>query len=273
MKGWGLILQKLQCWGCYTDRYKHCSPGRFAPGGMRRRAWLVPVASRRENQPMEPAPSGRLIGALGVWEHASNGDRMNTYIALFRGINVGGKNSLPMKELVALFGDIGAKNVRTYVQCGNVVFQSAERNTSEISKQLAAGIKKHHGFEPHVLILELEAMDRAIAENPFPEAEADPSSLHLGFLASTPKKPDLEKLNSFRKESERFHLSDRVFYLHAPEGVGRSKLAASSERLLGVPMTDRNWRTVCARSGSLLERKWRRPTLRSSGTAQKRAAP
>jgi len=170
---------------------------------------------------------------------------MNTYIALFRGINVGGKNSLPMKELVALLEDIGAKNVRTYIQSGNVVFQSIEKSPSQLSKQLAAEIKKRLGFEPHVLLLGLEAINKAMAENPFSEAEADPSSLHLGFLASTPKNPDLKKLNSLKKASERFHLGDNVFYLHAPEGVGRSKLAASSERLLGVPMTDRNWRTVC----------------------------
>ena len=170
---------------------------------------------------------------------------MNTYIALFRGINVGGNNSLPMKELVVLLEDIGAKKVRTYIQSGNAVFQSAEKNSSQLSKQLTAEIEKRHGFEPHVLLLSLKAINTAVAKNPFPEAEDDPSSLHLGFLASMPKNPDLEKLNSLKKASERFHLGDNVFYLHAPEGVGRSKLAANSEKLLGVPMTDRNWRTVC----------------------------
>jgi uncharacterized protein (DUF1697 family) len=84
-----------------------------------------------------------------------------------------------------------------------------------------------------------------MANNPFPEAEAEPSTLHLGFLASTPKSPDLKKLASIKTETERFQLIEDVFYLHAPEGVGRSKLAASSEKLLGVSMTDRNWRTVC----------------------------
>ncbi len=169
---------------------------------------------------------------------------MNTYIALFRGINVGGNNLLPMKELVVLLENIGAKTVRTYIQSGNAVFQCAEKNSSLISKQLAADINKCHGFEPHVLLLSLAAIDMAIAKNPFPAAEADPSNLHLGFLAATPKNPDLEKLNSLKKASERFRLINNVFYLHAPEGVGRSKLAASTEKLLGVPMTDRNWRTV-----------------------------
>jgi uncharacterized protein (DUF1697 family) len=182
---------------------------------------------------------------LGVTGGATSiGDQMNTYIALFRGINVGGKNSLSMKELVGLLEDIGARKIKTYIQSGNAVFQSAEKNFTQLSKKLTAEIKKRHGFEPHVLILGLDAIERAMEENPFPEAEADPGSLHLGFLISTPKNPDLKKLDSLRKESERFHLSDRVFYLHAPEGVGRSKLAASTEKLLGVPMTDRNWKTV-----------------------------
>ncbi|WP_260295899.1 DUF1697 domain-containing protein [Sedimenticola hydrogenitrophicus] len=170
---------------------------------------------------------------------------MRTWVALLRGINVGGKNSLPMKELVAMLESIGARSVKTYVQSGNAVFQSTEKDCSRLSKKLTAEIEKRRGFEPHVLILGLDAIESAIAKNPFPEAETDPSSLHLGFLASPPKSPEMEKLNELKKESERFHLIGCVFYLHAPEGVGRSKLAASSEKLLGVPMTDRNWRTVC----------------------------
>lgn len=170
---------------------------------------------------------------------------MNLYFALFRGINVGGNGSLPMKELCAALEKIGARKVRTYIQSGNAVFESTEKDVARLSKQLSAEIMRRRGFEPYVHILTLEALSKAIAENPFPEAVSDPSSLHLGFLASPPKNPDLEKLSSLRKESERFQLTESVFYLHAPEGVGRSKLAASSEKLLGVPMTDRNWRTVC----------------------------
>jgi uncharacterized protein (DUF1697 family) len=170
---------------------------------------------------------------------------MNTYVAFFRGINVGGNNSLPMKELIAILEDTGARNIKTYIQSGNAVFQSTEKDPSQLANQLAVEIKRRHGFEPYILILDLEAIKRAIAENPFPEAEAEPSSLHLGFLASRPSSPNLVKLSSLKKESEQFHLSDQVFYLHAPEGVGRSKLASSSEKLLGVPMTVRNWRTVC----------------------------
>ena len=88
-------------------------------------------------------------------------------------------------------------------------------------------------------------LEKVIQQNPFPaEAEADPRALHAGFLAAAPEHPDLKTLESLKTDSERFRLIGKVFYLHAPDGVGRSKLAAKSERLLGVPMTDRNWRTV-----------------------------
>jgi uncharacterized protein (DUF1697 family) len=170
---------------------------------------------------------------------------MKTYIALFRGINVGGKNLLPMNELVVLLEDIGARKIKTYIQSGNAIFQSEENNILQLSERLTNEIMRRHGSKPCVLILGLDEIEKVMLGNPFPEAETKPGSLHLGFLAFTPKSPDLKKLEGLKKESERFHLTKRVFYLHAPEGVGRSKLAATAEKVLGVPMTDRNWRTMC----------------------------
>jgi len=170
---------------------------------------------------------------------------MKTYIALLRGINVGGKNALPMSELVGVLEKLGARNVKTYIQSGNVVFASPEKDVSRLSSNIPLEIKKRRGFEPHVLVLELGDIETAIRKNPFPEATNDPQTLHAGFLASAPEKPDLKRLESLKSNGERFHLIDKVFYLHAPEGIGRSKLAANAERLLGVPMTDRNWKTVC----------------------------
>ncbi len=170
---------------------------------------------------------------------------MYTYIALFRGINVGGKNSLPMKELASIFEILGASNVKTYIQSGNVLFQSASEDISSFSKRLGIEIRKRRGFEPHILVIGLSKVETVLTDNPFPEAESEPSSLHVGFLSFAPKNPNLKKLESLKKDSEQFCLIGSIFYLHAPEGVGRSKLAASSEKLLGVPKTDRNWNTVC----------------------------
>jgi uncharacterized protein (DUF1697 family) len=170
---------------------------------------------------------------------------MKVYVALFRGINVGGKNALPMKELVSILEDLGGRNVRTYIQSGNAAFVSPEKDTLRLSNKIRREIKKRCGFEPHVLLLEVDDIERAIRKNPFPEAVTDPKVLHAGFLASVPEKPNLKALESLKSDSERYQLIDKVFYLHAPEGIGRSKLAAKVEKLLGVPMTDRNWRTVC----------------------------
>ena len=169
---------------------------------------------------------------------------MKTYVALFRGINVGGKNTLPMKELVAILEGVGAQKVKTYIQSGNAVFVCKDKEPSKLSRQIRAEIKKRCGFDPHVLLLGLGEFEESIRQNPFPEAESDPATLHAGFLAASPERPDVKTLESLKSESERFRLIGRVFYLHAPEGIGRSKLAAKAEKMLGVPMTDRNWRTV-----------------------------
>ena len=168
---------------------------------------------------------------------------MKTYIALFRGINVGGKNTLKMKDLISLMEALGAYNVQTYIQSGNAVFQSLKERT-QLSEQISLSIQKQFGFAPLILVLDQAEFEKAISENPFPEGESNPSSLHLGFLARPPVHPNLAELDRLKSESEQYHLADRVFYLYAPDGIGRSKLAAKSEKLLGVPMTDRNWNTV-----------------------------
>jgi len=170
---------------------------------------------------------------------------MKTYIALLRGINVGGKNKLPMKDLVSTLEAVGCRNVATYIQSGNAVFLNEEQNAVLLAERIGAEIAGRHGFEPRVLLLTFEEMERAMQSNPFPEAESEPKTLHLYFLAAPPQSPDLAALEGLEGDRERFVLGDGAFYLHAPDGTGRSKLAASVERLLGVPATARNWRTVC----------------------------
>lgn len=170
---------------------------------------------------------------------------MKTYIALFRGINVGGTGILPMKDLVTLLEELGSSSVKTYIQSGNAVFRHKSASASTLSKNIRAAVKRRRGFEPHVFLLELKAMKNAIASNPFPKAESDPKTLHLYFLDSKPKHPDLKMLEDIKSKKEQFRVKGNVFYLHAPDGIGRSKLAARVEKSLGVPVTARNWRTVC----------------------------
>lgn len=169
---------------------------------------------------------------------------MPTLIALFRGINIGGAHALPMKELTAIMEGLGCQHVRTYIQSGNVVFQHKEKKSVKLAGQISAEIKKRRGFEPVILLLTTSELAKAIVGNPFRAAESAPTTLAVGFLATVPKKPDLTAMESLRLKSERFAVKDRCFYLHAPDGFGRSKLAARAEKLLGVAMTARNWQTV-----------------------------
>ena len=170
------------------------------------------------------------------------GDRVNIYIALFRGINVGGKNILPMKELAEILETMGYKNVRTYIQSGNVVFESSKKIETKDTVDISKEIFRKKGFEPKVLLLSVEQLQDAIKKNPFPTGNG--KVLHYFFLESHPGQPNIERLESLKLESEKFKLNLKVFYLYAPEGIGRSKLAAAVEKSIGVPVTTRNWNTV-----------------------------
>lgn len=170
---------------------------------------------------------------------------MITYICLLRGINVGGNNKLPMQALRSLLEALGLENVKSYIQSGNVVFQSERIDRAALSQEISAAIEKDHGFAPAILLLEQAELDAAMAANPFPQAVDEPKSLHLFFLEPAPKDPDLTALDELKKDTEDFALIDKVFYLHAPEGIGRSKLAERFGRGWKIDITARNWRTVC----------------------------
>jgi uncharacterized protein (DUF1697 family) len=167
-----------------------------------------------------------------------------THIALFRGINIGGRNILPMAELTQMAEAAGYGTFRTYIQSGNAVFEAPAAKAADFAGKMAAAIEKARGFRPDILVMSAAALEKAAKANPFPEGEAEPKTLHLYFLTRPAEKPRLEKMEELCSETERFRLSGAVFYLHAPDGIGRSKLAAKAEALLGVPVTARNWATV-----------------------------
>lgn len=169
---------------------------------------------------------------------------MDTWIALFRGINVGGNNLLPMKELAVMLDSIGCSHVRTYIQSGNVVFRKSGATAPQLSKLIGETVLNRKGFEPKIFLLSARQLEGAVASNPFQKAETNPKALHVFFLAEEPTSAKLNALDDIQSDSEEFSLSGRVFYLHAPDGIGRSKLAAKAEKILGVDATARNWRTV-----------------------------
>jgi uncharacterized protein (DUF1697 family) len=173
------------------------------------------------------------------------------YAALIRGVNVVGRNALPMKSLAALLAKLRCANVRTYLQSGNAVFECAASDAGKVASALTAAIDRTHGFAPHVIVLRRADLDRAMARNPFPQADANPTTLHLFFLDAKPTRPNFDAMTSLAANGEQFKLDGRVFYLYTPNGFGVSKLASRAERLLGVPATARNWRTVRSVAGMM----------------------
>ena len=136
---------------------------------------------------------------------------MQTWIALLRSINVGGKNILPMKDLTAIMQSVGCQNVRTYIQSGNVVFSSAGKTPNPIARKIQAGVKERFGFEPHVMLLSLAELQAAYDDNPFTDAATDPKSLHFFFLESPAVVAKTDAIEDAKSTSESYALTDQVF--------------------------------------------------------------
>ena len=168
---------------------------------------------------------------------------MTIYVALLRGINVGGKHSLPMQDLRDVLAALGCEDTKTYIQSGNAVFRSDDER-GLLSSNIEAAVAEKFGFAPKVLVLTIDDYQSILAANPFPKAVDDAKSLHVSFLAEAPVDPDLKSLHTLKSPTENYELLANAFYLHAPDGIGRSKLAAKVEKCLGVPVTGRNWRTA-----------------------------
>lgn len=169
---------------------------------------------------------------------------MSVWIALFRGINVGGRNSIPMAELREDLSSIGLRDVRTYIQSGNVVFTAASRSPSSLATKIRRIVKDNRDFQPEVIVLCQSDLENSINRNPFKTETQEPKSLHFFFLAESPAEPKIDLIESAKSATENYRLVENVFYLHAPDGIARSKLARNVEAWLGVTATARNFRTV-----------------------------
>ena len=170
--------------------------------------------------------------------------KMRTWIALLRGINVGGKNILPMKDLRDLLTKCGFEGVSTYIQSGNCVFRSDHADSDRIGNIISDAIEGKFGFRPVTLVLSAEKLDAISAENPYADAEDALKTVHLYILSKPADEANMDALETARAGNEAFELTSNALYLHAPDGIGRSKLAANIERHLGVPATARNLRSI-----------------------------
>lgn len=166
---------------------------------------------------------------------------MTRHIVLLRGINVGGKNLLPMKELARLCTALGASNVRTFIQSGNVALDIAHAAT--LAHDLQQAICHEFSLTVPVVLRTAAELAEVLAHNPWPER--DLNWLSVAFLAGTPTPAQVAALDPERSPPDVFQVRGREVYLHTPNGLGRTKLTnAWLDSKLGTVSTVRNWRTV-----------------------------
>ena len=171
---------------------------------------------------------------------------MPVYIAMLRGINVGGNKRVKMDQLRSSLEKLGLKQVKTYIQSGNVVFQAAKISTAALSKKIENSIVAEFGFPASVICRTADEIMGTIEGNPFlNDREIDPEKLHVAFLAQTPAPAALKKLAELTIAPDRSHGVGREVYFYFPNGVSQSSLWKHPlDRVLGVETTMRNWRTV-----------------------------
>lgn len=167
------------------------------------------------------------------------------YVAFLRGINVGGKHLLPMKDLSEIFGSVGCKEVRTFIQSGNVLFSAAPTAESWLTNQIMTAIQKKFGFNAPVVLRTLPELEEAVAANPYLPQVADTKALHVYFLQTAPAQEAIAALDPNRSAPDTFAARNREVYLYLPNGMARTKLTnAWFDGKLKTVSTARNWQTT-----------------------------
>jgi uncharacterized protein (DUF1697 family) len=167
------------------------------------------------------------------------------YLALLRGINVGGKNKIQMKDLSAMFVAAGCKNVRTFIQSGNVIFDAPAKLTAKVPGLIAAQIADSLGYKTPVVMRSMAELEDAVSSNVFLKMGAAEDSLFLMFLATLPDPSKVMALDPDRSPGDEYVVRGREIYLRLPNGVADSKLTnAYFDSKLSTTSTARNWRTV-----------------------------
>lgn len=169
---------------------------------------------------------------------------MNKKIAILRGINVGGKRKILMHDLKALCDQLGLEQVQTYIQSGNLIFSSNKEN-SELEDMLEKSISEKFGFEVPVIVRNLKELETSISKNPFLSKDSDIKQLHLTFLKAHPSQENLEKIQSYNYEPDKFKIEENDVFIFCQGKYHQTKLSNNFfEKKLNVGATTRNWKTV-----------------------------
>lgn len=171
---------------------------------------------------------------------------MPKYISMLRGINVSGQKIMKMEDLRALYESLGFNAVTSYIQSGNVIFQSEILDTGVLSKTIEDKIKSYYGFQVPVVIRTHDELDKIINNNPYiTKRDEDISKLSILFLKTPPPLKTFDELPETGPNNEEFIVAEKELYLFFPEFYGKSKWNNNFfEKKAGIAVTTRNWRTV-----------------------------
>jgi uncharacterized protein (DUF1697 family) len=171
---------------------------------------------------------------------------MPVVIAMLRGVNVGGHNKIKMETLRALCVSLKLEDPRTYVQSGNVIFRTKEKNLPALGKKIQAAIERTLEFRPEIIFRTTDELRQAIANTPFPANRGlEPGKILITFLSGEPTKEARAMLQTLKAHPEELHLKGRELYIYFPNGAGTSKLPWSTvAKLLKTEGTARNWNSV-----------------------------
>jgi len=152
---------------------------------------------------------------------------MAVVISLLRGVNVGGHHMIKMDALRVLYESLGLRDAQTYVQSGNVVFKTQERNLVRLSKRIEDGIEQTFGFRPHVIVRTPSELRSVIARNPFAKRRGiEPNRLLVTFLAGDPSPEARDKALNLKTDPEELRLDGREFYMYFPSGMASRMVTA-----------------------------------------------
>ena len=173
-------------------------------------------------------------------------NKMETYISILRGINVSGHKLIKMDALKKLFEDLSFKNIRTYIQSGNVIFETKKVDTKNLEAKIEKQIFKTFGFEVLVLVKEKNEWKTVLNNNPFlKNRNEDISKLHVTFLSSEPEQTNIDNILQTKFNNDEFIILEKIIYLFCPDGYGNTKLSNNFfENKLKVSATTRNWKTI-----------------------------
>jgi len=170
---------------------------------------------------------------------------MQTYIAILRGINVSGHKIIKMAELREHLSSLGFSNLITYIQTGNIIFQSREKKNNVLEEMIHQNIKDHYSFDVPVIVRTQKEWKSVVNRVPFNLDKVDITRVAVTFLKEKPTQIPIEEINKFKAANDEIVFENKELYLHIPDGFGNSKLTLNVfEKNLKVSATTRNWRTT-----------------------------